>query len=199
MRMDHPYPTFAVLAARVREEFPRLAFLHAVEPRIAGALDRAAIEGESNDFLRAIWKGPDSSKNGSMYITAGGYTPETAIEHAERSDELVVFGRYFISNVRLRLCPSTGLLLRTDNEHFHPSPTFPRGSRRVSLLRLTTGARFIPARRRDSSTIRSRILKLRQSIARAGRHENSKWRCQSIRIVLIVFCHRLSDVTLFIG
>ncbi|KAL5505001.1 hypothetical protein ACEPAH_7664 [Sanghuangporus vaninii] len=98
MRMDHPYPTFAALTARVREAYPRLAYLHVVEPRIAGAVDRVALEGESNDFLRSIWKAPDSLKNGSVYLSAGGHSPETAIEHTENVDELVVFGRYFISN-----------------------------------------------------------------------------------------------------
>ncbi|OCB91223.1 NADH:flavin oxidoreductase/NADH oxidase [Sanghuangporus baumii] len=98
MRMDHPYPTFAALTARVREAYPRLAYLHVVEPRIAGAVDRVALEGESNNFLRSIWKAPDSLKNGSVYLSAGGYNPETAIEHAGKGDELVVFGRYFISN-----------------------------------------------------------------------------------------------------
>ncbi|KAL5532373.1 hypothetical protein ACEPAF_5943 [Sanghuangporus sanghuang] len=98
MRMNHPQSTFAALVARIRDAYLHFAYLHVVEPRIAGAWDRTPLEGESNDFLRAIWKGPDSAKNGSVYISAGGYTPQGALEHAEKYEELVAFGRHFISN-----------------------------------------------------------------------------------------------------
>ena len=97
--MKHPEPTFAALVARIREAYPRFAYLHVVEPRISGASDRIPLEGESNDFLRAIWKGPDSLQNGSVYISAGGFTADDALEYAEKTDELVAFGRYYISNV----------------------------------------------------------------------------------------------------
>ncbi|KAL5483548.1 hypothetical protein ACEPAI_8780 [Sanghuangporus weigelae] len=98
MRMDHPEPTFAALVSRIREAYPRFAYLHVVEPRIAGASDREALVGESNNFLRTIWKRPDSASNGSVYINAGGYTPKGALEQAENDEELVAFGRHFISN-----------------------------------------------------------------------------------------------------
>lgn len=101
MRMNHPEPTFALLVSQLRDAYPNFSYLHVVEPRIAGASDRDALDGESNDFLRAIWKGPSSLKNGSVYISAGGYTPEEALAKAEENDELVAFGRYFISNVRI--------------------------------------------------------------------------------------------------
>lgn len=100
MRMDHPQPTFAFLVSRIRELYPRFAYLHVVEPRNAAGQDRVVLEGESNDFLRAIWKGPDSERNGSVYISAGGYTPEYALLDAEEKGDLIVFGRHFISNVR---------------------------------------------------------------------------------------------------
>lgn len=101
MRMKHPEPTFALLVSRLREAYPKFSYLHVVEPRIAGASDRDTLEGESNDFLRAIWKGPSSLRNGSVYMSAGGYTAEEALAKAEENDELVAFGRYFISNVRI--------------------------------------------------------------------------------------------------
>lgn len=104
--MRHPEPTFAALVARIRDVYPRFAYLHVVEPRIAGAWDRTPLEGESNDFLRVIWKGPKSSSNGSVYISAGGYTPGSALEHAEKYGELVAFGRHFISNVSSCRYPS---------------------------------------------------------------------------------------------
>lgn len=50
-------------------------------------------EGESNDFLRAIWKD-------KPYISAGGFTRDIAIKDADERGELIAFGRYYISNVR---------------------------------------------------------------------------------------------------
>lgn len=101
MHMDHPQPTFAYLVSRIRESYPRFAYLHVVEPRVAAGQDRVVLAGESNDFLRAIWKGPDSERNGSVYVSAGGYTPENALTDAEEKGDLIVFGRHYISNV----CP----------------------------------------------------------------------------------------------
>ena len=34
MGMKHPEPTFAALVARIREAYPRFAYLHVVEPRV---------------------------------------------------------------------------------------------------------------------------------------------------------------------
>lgn len=103
--MEHPQVTFAYLVARIREAYPRFSYIHVVEPRAHGNVDRTPLAGESNDFLRAIWKGPNSLENGSIYLAAGGYKAETALEDADR-DEPVVFGRYFTSNVRFPAVPS---------------------------------------------------------------------------------------------
>ncbi|KAL5505018.1 hypothetical protein ACEPAH_7681 [Sanghuangporus vaninii] len=78
MRMKHPEPTFAYLVSLIRAAYPRFSYIHIVEPRIAGWTEREALEGESNDFLRAIWKG--------------------AIKDAEEKGDLIVFGRHYISN-----------------------------------------------------------------------------------------------------
>ncbi|KAH8110944.1 NADH:flavin oxidoreductase/NADH oxidase [Phellopilus nigrolimitatus] len=106
MRMADPVPTFSHLVRRIRETYPRLAFIHVVEPRAAGDQSRVAQAGESNDFLRVIWKTPESEANGSVYIAAGGYTPASALEDAKTKGELVAFGRYYTSNpdlpVRIR-------------------------------------------------------------------------------------------------
>lgn len=99
--MEHPETTFSSLVSEIRKTYPRFAYLHVVEPRIACTEDREVLEGESNDFLRAIWKRGDSASNGSVYINAGGYAPQSALEQAENDGELVAFGRYFISNVGL--------------------------------------------------------------------------------------------------
>ncbi|KAH8110899.1 NADH:flavin oxidoreductase/NADH oxidase [Phellopilus nigrolimitatus] len=111
MRMEHPEPTFAHLVRRIRETHPRFAFIHVVEPRIAGDNDRVAQADESNDFLRAIWKTPESEANGSVYVAAGGYKPETALETAETKGDLVAFGRYYISNPDLPVRIKKGISL----------------------------------------------------------------------------------------
>lgn len=100
--MRHAQPQFATFVSRIRELYPRFAYLHVVEPRVAGYFSREILAWESNDFLRAIWKGPDSEANGSVYLSAGGYTPQNALDDAEDKGDLIVFGRYYISNVSLR-------------------------------------------------------------------------------------------------
>jgi len=42
--------------------------------------------------LRPIWIG-------KLWISAGGFTRESAIERAEEQGELIAFGRYYTSNV----------------------------------------------------------------------------------------------------
>lgn len=103
--MDDPFPQFTYLVRSIRTSYPRFAFLHVVEPRAAGNQDREPLPGESNDFLRAIWKeGQDAATSTSQYLSAGGHTAQTALEDADTKGGLVVFGRYFISNV----CVSVG-------------------------------------------------------------------------------------------
>ncbi|KAL5505025.1 hypothetical protein ACEPAH_7688 [Sanghuangporus vaninii] len=98
MGMLHPHPTFAYLVSRIREAYPRFSYLHIVEPRVAGVNDRTPRIGESLDFLRAIWKGPESEKNGSVFMAAGGYTAKDALRVAEETGDLIAFGRFYISN-----------------------------------------------------------------------------------------------------
>ena len=102
MHMNHSQPTFAFLVIRIRELYPRFAHLHVLEPRMTGSNLREILEWESNDFLRALWKSPDAESTGCVFLSAGGYTPESALEEAERTGDLIVFGRHFLSNVRIR-------------------------------------------------------------------------------------------------
>jgi NADPH2 dehydrogenase len=97
--MKHPAPQFAFLVSQLREAYPRLAYLHVVEPRVSGGVDRKAFEGESNDFLRMIWNGPDNETNGSVYLSAGGYSLHDALRDAEEKGDLIAFGRIYIPNV----------------------------------------------------------------------------------------------------
>ena len=92
MHMKHPQPQFAHFVSRLRDLYPRLAYLHVVEPRMAGIDLRDVLAWETNDFLRAIWAP-------KMYISAGAYSRELAIKGAEEKGELIAVGRYFLSNV----------------------------------------------------------------------------------------------------
>ncbi|GLB45612.1 putative nadh flavin oxidoreductase nadh oxidase [Lyophyllum shimeji] len=96
MGMKDPVPQYTHLVTALCEAHPSLAYLHVVEPRISGDNDRESAVHESNDFIRAIWQD-------RPYITAGGYTAQTAMAAAERGSEFVAFGRHYISNPDLPL------------------------------------------------------------------------------------------------
>ena len=92
MGMEDPKPTFAYFVSQAKERFPDLAYLHAVEPRVSGIDDVEHDDAASNEFLRKIW-------GDKAFIAAGGYTPETAVETANKSGGLIAFGRHYIANV----------------------------------------------------------------------------------------------------
>ena len=94
MRMEDPKPTFTHFVSQVKERFPNLAYLHAVEPRVIGPEDHECDESESNDFLRKIW-------GDKVFISAGGHTPQIAAETVSKFGGLVAFGRHYIANVSL--------------------------------------------------------------------------------------------------
>ena len=89
---NDPIPVFSHLVTELRNRHPNFGYLHVVEPRVRGSFDRT-VEGESNDFLRAIWAG-------KLWISAGGFSRDDAIKQADEHGELIAFGRYFTSNVR---------------------------------------------------------------------------------------------------
>ncbi|KAI0772352.1 NADH:flavin oxidoreductase/NADH oxidase [Trametes elegans] len=101
MRMEDPLPTFTYLVSKIVEDHSDIAYLHVVEPGLAGGSDINAREGESNDFIRKLWLP-------RALITAGRYTRESAIQRAEETGELIAFGRLFIAN------PDLPLRLRKD-------------------------------------------------------------------------------------
>ena len=95
MRMEDPVPTFSYLVNKLKEKFPDLAYLHAVEPRVYGNMDAPEIpEGDTNDIFRKLW-------GNRPFIAAGGFnTSEDIAETVKSKRGLVAIGRYFISNVR---------------------------------------------------------------------------------------------------
>ncbi|KIJ07050.1 hypothetical protein PAXINDRAFT_91013 [Paxillus involutus ATCC 200175] len=97
MNMPNPRPTFAYLATVLRDKHPNMAYLHVTEPRVAGNTDVLHNEDETNDFLREIWNGGEGGEK-QIFISAGGYTRDTALSTAEELGGLVAFGRLYISN-----------------------------------------------------------------------------------------------------
>ncbi|KAK0499115.1 hypothetical protein EDD18DRAFT_62810 [Armillaria luteobubalina] len=92
MRMEDPVPTFGYLVTKIGQRHADLAYLHVVEPRVAGTETRDDVGGnESNDFIRDLWAP-------RPLISAGGYKREEAMKVANEKGDLVAFGRYFISN-----------------------------------------------------------------------------------------------------
>jgi len=94
--MEDPRPTFAYFVSQAKERFPDLAYLHAVDRRVAGAVTDESSDGDSNEFLRNIW-------GEKVFISAGGHTPQTAAETVGAEGGLIAFGRYYISNPDLPL------------------------------------------------------------------------------------------------
>ncbi|KAH7904806.1 hypothetical protein BJ138DRAFT_1165918 [Hygrophoropsis aurantiaca] len=90
MGMKDPVPTYSYLVSNLTKH--ALAYIHVTEPRVNGYIDREAkdFEGQSNDFLREIW-------GERAYISAGGYTRESALQTAEQKGDLIAFGRLYIS------------------------------------------------------------------------------------------------------
>ncbi|KAH8929109.1 FMN-linked oxidoreductase [Atractiella rhizophila] len=90
---------FPHLVSYLKQNHPKLAYLHLVTPRIDGDKDKSKdpTPGHHSDLmeLRKIWAP-------SPLILAGGYLPHTAAEELkDRNDGeniLIAMGRYFISN-----------------------------------------------------------------------------------------------------
>ena len=100
MGMPDPRPTFAYLVTALRDKHPKLAYLHVTEPRVGGVMDITPHPDGDNDFLREIWSSGEGGEE-RVFISAGGYTRETALRDAEDKGGLIAFGRLYISNVRV--------------------------------------------------------------------------------------------------
>ncbi|OSX62203.1 hypothetical protein POSPLADRAFT_1143395 [Postia placenta MAD-698-R-SB12] len=120
MRMADPKPTFAYLVSRIKELYPEFAYIHVMEPRVDGNVDREVQAGESNDFLREIWLP-------RTYIGVGGYTREDALEQCEKTGELIAFARSFISNPDLPLRLAKNLPLTKGKREDYAPPFDGRG------------------------------------------------------------------------
>lgn len=115
--------TFGYLVTEVKKRHPDLAFMHVVEPRIAGANDRTVEEGESIDFLHDIWAP-------KVVLVAGGLNPESAKELTEQwKNAVAVFGRSFISNPDLVARIKNGVPLAPSDRatYYNQGPDRPEG------------------------------------------------------------------------
>ncbi|KAH9883454.1 hypothetical protein F4778DRAFT_660870 [Xylariomycetidae sp. FL2044] len=106
MRMADPVPQFTYLIGQLKTL--KLGFLHVVEPRVAGVIDRDP-KNESLTFALEAW-----GKERPVLV-AGGFTTELAIQAVEEKyrdyDVGVVFGRRFISTPDLVYRVKKGLPL----------------------------------------------------------------------------------------
>lgn len=90
--------TFGHIVSTLKTTYPTLAYIHAVEARIAGNADITPPVGETLDFLYDMWT-KDSPK--SVFLLAGGFNADNGRTEADKKPQaVVVYGRFFISNVR---------------------------------------------------------------------------------------------------
>ncbi len=100
MGMVDPIPTYTYLVSSLRDLYPDLAYVHAIEAyNPSGSHDASPPPDASflkyNNFLRDIWAP-------RPFISAGGYSSaERIISAAESTNDIIAMGRYFISNVSL--------------------------------------------------------------------------------------------------
>jgi NADPH2 dehydrogenase len=93
MQIDDLKPTYGHLVTELRNRYPDMAYLHAVEPRADGDGTSVTMkEHHSNDFLREIW-------GDKPFISAGGYTRASGIAAAEEKGDLIAYARPYIANV----------------------------------------------------------------------------------------------------
>ncbi|KAG8849821.1 hypothetical protein FRB96_000644 [Tulasnella sp. 330] len=110
---------FTHLVTAIRDEFPHLAYLHLVEPRIQadGSVPNVAGNNKSLKFLREAWGG---DRENSPIFYAGGHTLDTAQQTIAEHGGAVVFGRAFISNPDLPIRLKRNLeLAKPDRSTFY--------------------------------------------------------------------------------
>ncbi|KAG2436722.1 hypothetical protein HXX76_006246 [Chlamydomonas incerta] len=88
-----PYGTHVYLCEQLNRH--GLAYLHMVEPRMAGNEERATVETLLP--FRAVWKG--------AFIAAGGFRPATGAQAVAAAHcDLVAYGRWYLANPDFHKC-----------------------------------------------------------------------------------------------
>ncbi|KAG2199240.1 hypothetical protein INT47_010615 [Mucor saturninus] len=92
MKDDTPYETWGYLCKSLQEKHSDLAFVDFIEPRADFCVDVYTKQADTLEPFRQTWKGP--------MISAGGFTfnTERAFEVAEKTGNMIGFGRLFIAN-----------------------------------------------------------------------------------------------------
>lgn len=94
MGMKDPIPQFTYLISQLKPL--GLAYMHLIEPRVAGSLSRDANESENLEFAIKTWEWS------APLVLAGGYDSENASRRLRTfsKDEpvAIAFGRHFIAN-----------------------------------------------------------------------------------------------------
>jgi 2,4-dienoyl-CoA reductase-like NADH-dependent reductase (Old Yellow Enzyme family) len=92
MQDDTPVETWSYLISQLQKNHPNMSYIHLIEARSDFNVDGMVNTVDTLGPYREIWKGP--------LITAGGFS--NAVEHAvalaERTGNLISFGRAFIAN-----------------------------------------------------------------------------------------------------
>ncbi|WWD09961.1 hypothetical protein V865_008092 [Kwoniella europaea PYCC6329] len=98
MREEKPLDTFIPWTKTIVEAQPKLAYIHAIDSRTAGNSDVPPEERVKEDTLDDIRR--ITTEAGITFMVAGGYAGDHGYpkEHADKYDDLIAFGRYFISN-----------------------------------------------------------------------------------------------------
>lgn len=86
MRMTDPIPQFLYFIRELRRQNPDLAYIHMIE-------SRGDEEPGCNDVFREAWAP-------KPFLSACGYTRESALKISREKGDIIVFGRHFLANVR---------------------------------------------------------------------------------------------------
>jgi len=119
---DDPYEIFVYVNKEIAKRYPKLGYVHFVEPRNWTGLPVINNPGsgivESNDPFRAIYRGIDISSFSSpseyakteptypdpsveyptLFLSAAGHDEDNVREFVQRTGDVAAIGRYFISN-----------------------------------------------------------------------------------------------------
>jgi len=125
MKMEDPVPQFRHFVSELAALHPDMAYIHLVEPRVAGDDHIAESGEESLDFAREAWK-----KTGKPFLAAGGFNRKRALELMSMEGmetTLVTFGRWFLANPDLPKRLEKNLPLTQYNRNTFYTPMSPEG------------------------------------------------------------------------
>jgi NADPH2 dehydrogenase len=113
MGKENYYETFGYISKQLQMRFPELAYVSFTDPRLdeeqGGTKE---VMQHTSDYFRAIFRGVDpeitigKSMNfeepndtyPTVFLSAGGYSASDCEPVADRTNDLIGFGRFFISN-----------------------------------------------------------------------------------------------------